>query len=62
MNGINKLQLWRKSADYPKGNDLCVLSPCGICQERLRYWGEDAQVAVTTEENKLGGINIGIFF
>lgn len=25
-----------------------VLSPCGICQERLRYWGEDVQVAVTT--------------
>ena len=26
-----------------------VLSPCGICQERLRYWGEDVQVAVTTD-------------
>lgn len=25
-----------------------VLSPCGICQERLRFWGEDVQVAVTT--------------
>lgn len=30
-----------------------VLSPCGICQERLRYWGEEVQVAVTTEEEKL---------
>ena len=30
-----------------------VLSPCGICQERLRYWGEDVQVAVTTNEEKL---------
>lgn len=30
-----------------------VLSPCGICQERLRYWGEDVQVAVTTEEENL---------
>ena len=29
-----------------------VLSPCGICQERLRYWGEDVQVAVTTENEK----------
>ena len=29
-----------------------ILSPCGICQERLRYWGEDVQVAVTTEEAK----------
>ena len=27
-----------------------VLSPCGICQERLRYWGEDVQVAVTTRD------------
>ena len=26
-----------------------ILSPCGICQERLRYWGEDVQVAVTAE-------------
>ena len=25
-----------------------ILSPCGICQERLRYWGEEVQVAVTT--------------
>ena len=30
-----------------------VLSPCSICQERLRYWGEDVQVAVTTEEDKI---------
>lgn len=30
-----------------------VLSPCGICQERLRYWGEEVQVAVTTEEEPL---------
>lgn len=27
-----------------------VLSPCGICQERLRYWGEGVQVTVTTED------------
>lgn len=30
-----------------------VLSPCGICQERLRYWGEDVRVAVTTEDNTI---------
>ena len=24
-----------------------VLSPCGVCQERLRYWGSGVQVAVT---------------
>lgn len=26
-----------------------VLSPCGICQERLRYWGADVQVGVTAD-------------
>lgn len=30
-----------------------VLSPCGICQERLRFWGDDIQCAVTTEDNSL---------
>ncbi len=30
-----------------------VLSPCGICQERLRFWGDEVQVAVTTKENEL---------
>lgn len=25
-----------------------VLSPCGVCQARLRYWGEDVRVGVTT--------------
>ena len=29
-----------------------VLSPCGICQERLRYWGEEVQVAVTTADGE----------
>ncbi len=29
-----------------------VLSPCGICQERLRYWGEDVQVGVTTRNGE----------
>ena len=30
-----------------------VLSPCGLCQERLRYWGADVQVAVTTGEPEI---------
>ena len=34
-------------------SEFRVLSPCGICQERLRYWGEDVQVAVTNKEEKL---------
>lgn len=32
---------------------LRVLSPCGICQERLRFWGTDILVAVTTENSAL---------
>lgn len=30
-----------------------VLTPCGICQERLRYWGSDVQAAVTTGDDTL---------
>ncbi len=30
-----------------------VLSPCGICQERLRFWGEEVQVAVTSKEREI---------
>ena len=29
-----------------------VLSPCGICQERLRFLGEDVQVGVTTSNGE----------
>ena len=36
-----------------------VLSPCGICQERLRFWGEDVQVAVTTKDNSLLFVSSG---
>ena len=31
----------------------------GICQERLRFWGEDVQVAVTTEDNSLLFVSLG---
>jgi len=30
-----------------------ILTPCGICQERLRYYGTDLSVGVTTKDNKL---------
>lgn len=30
-----------------------VLSPCGICQERLFYWGPNVKVAVTLPEHIL---------
>jgi len=30
-----------------------VLTPCGICQERLRYWGGDVRVGITTDDGEL---------
>ena len=30
-----------------------VLTPCGVCQERLFYWGEEVRVAVTKAESDL---------
>ena len=30
---------------------LTILTACGICQERLRYWGEGVKVAVSNPEN-----------
>lgn len=30
-----------------------ILTACGICQERLRYWGEDVKVAISNPENRV---------
>lgn len=30
-----------------------VLSPCGICQERLFYWGKDVKCAISTKDNRI---------
>lgn len=30
-----------------------VLTPCGVCQERLFYWGSNVKVAVTTSGKQL---------
>ena len=38
---------------------FCVLSPCGVCQERLRYWGEDVRVGVTTPDGFLRFVPLG---
>ena len=35
-----------------------VLSPCGICQERLRFWGKKVKVGVTTPDNDLKFITL----
>ncbi len=34
-------------------SEFMVLTPCGICQERLFYWGEDVKAAVFTEDGIL---------
>jgi cytidine deaminase len=33
--------------------EFVILSPCGICQERLIYWGNEVQVAITNPKNEL---------
>ena len=30
-----------------------ILTACGICQERLSYWGKDVKVAVTNPNNEI---------
>lgn len=30
-----------------------VLTPCGVCQERLFYWGENVKAAVTNSDGSL---------
>lgn len=34
-------------------SDFKVLSPCGVCQERLRFWGTEVKVGITTFEKDL---------
>ena len=36
-----------------------ILTPCGICQERLRYWGKNVMVGVTTDDNSLKFVRLG---
>lgn len=30
-----------------------VLTPCGVCQERLFYWGENVKAAITNADGEL---------
>lgn len=36
-----------------ENDDFVILTPCGICQERLTHWGGDVLAAVTNPENKI---------
>jgi len=34
-------------------SNFVILTPCGICQERLSHWGGNVSVAVSNLENRL---------
>ena len=40
-------------------SEFKVLTPCGICQERLRFWGGDVMVGVTTNDSSLKFVRLG---
>jgi len=40
-------------------SEFKVLTPCGICQERLRFWGENVMVGVTTSDKSLKFVRLG---
>ena len=42
-----------------ENSEFKVLTPCGVCQERLRYWGEDVMVGVTTNDKSLKYVSLG---
>jgi len=35
-----------------------ILSPCGVCQERLRFWGTEVKVGVTTHDHSLKFVSL----
>ena len=36
-----------------EATEFIILTPCGVCQERLVYWGGNVLAAITNPENKL---------
>jgi cytidine deaminase len=42
LNVVDTVCVSREKPDLP----FIVLSPCGICQERLAYWGPEVRAAV----------------
>ncbi|EJT3521524.1 cytidine deaminase [Vibrio parahaemolyticus] len=36
-----------------ENDEFLILSPCGVCQERLVHWCGDVKAAITTPENAL---------
>ena len=36
-----------------ESGELKILSPCGVCQERLFFFGKNVKCAITNKENKI---------
>lgn len=36
-----------------ENSNFKVLTPCGVCQERLYYWGSQVKAAITSDKNEL---------
>ncbi|HDM8068277.1 cytidine deaminase [Vibrio harveyi] len=36
-----------------ENSEFMILSPCGVCQERLVHWGGDVKAAISTPNNEL---------
>ena len=35
------------------GENYEILAPCGVCQERLYFWGKDVKAAISTKDNSI---------
>ena len=44
-----------------ENSEYKILSPCGVCQERLRFWGDNVLVGVTTSDNTLKFVPLSEF-
>lgn len=36
-----------------ENEDFKILTACGICQERFRYWGGNVKIAITNSKNEI---------
>ena len=36
-----------------ENSEFVILTPCGVCQERLFYWGENVKAAITNSDGEL---------
>lgn len=43
---------------YRENSKILILTPCGICQERLIHWGDEVMVAISNPQNKLNFVQL----